>query len=1505
MKNIILWLLFLVPFVGVGQDTTPIMEKFGINTQKHSYDQVYLSNNNPTYPINVLENLTTELRYFLQQEDDYPNVAGRAPGNNEPAFVGYQLFNSADISTFPVGGWDYTQAQLNTVPYADRRMQGHRDRLKTAIEDGFRVQNTLMMFNNGRAGNLGFPNRTFEYSELLGGNSRQAAIDSIAKYAYAYASLFDQSINNQINGSNGENLSPFLEIQNEPWGVITADGNRIFLDGFVKGLTQFYGTGDPTQWGIKLIAPAMQAFDPTGFWGDSQGGSDYIGSFTTGATFANDTLVYANVHNYGYQVGPFDGQLTYHPEDPNGKFREELETMIDWLDNNGAPNVEVIATEYGYDSGTVGEAAQAIYLVRATLILGANPRVAYHYMYEDVDNPALGTGVYSTSGLLTATPPAPSVQRKQGQDKQAYRAALQMKNALGDARVIEVLAENPSVYCYLLEKSNGDQMIAVWKPDNINNDATPDDPSNITISYATPPTQIGDMYKIDGNIGVDATLGSTSKGIAQNGASRYSNLGNAFTIEASPVPYLYEIGEGTVSGGGGTNTATAFVGFGDGSLEKQTQGKLSNIFVNSGTAPNYTITANFNSDQFSIAQVDTTDKVTIEYLQDIVVFRIDSIYNVSGSQANFDLVMEGDQSYNLPAFPASDAVLMKTTEKGLLTTAVGMSEFTLNRIMNSNILRIDSLFDLISTGGSGGTGTPQSLQGYDNAGQPSVYTSGQGISIANGRISAVGRITTVLGLTDTPNSYDATRMLRVNAAGTGYEHFFFSNGAIPFGIANGGIGYDTNNNFSWRIGDNTLDVRGNGITIKSELTRMLSIDNYRDESFYAPEISFNAYEGTLASPSALRANKQLGQLKFFGFDGTQKKQTASILTFASENYTATGTGSRMEFSTTPNGATNKQTVFQLNPNGQVRNNLYGQGNYTFTTGDYIPVFSANGTIGELAIDNLKNAPYSDIQHRYKQDNAIIRNDDMAAWGTSSVFGRAILKHPTEGQIMYFGASNSAVGDARAEISIGAYIMSSPTTGRFYTNNPIIDRNNIGLGGTRSGFQPFDVIQIGNTIYLFGTKRDNQTGTISVMTADINTPFDFGTTITEVITPTVSGVNGDQHGASVMLNPDNSNELLIYFAANQTGVLGGEYQIYLASVTLGNILNSGSYSMLNAGNPVMERWTTQSVKANYPYIEYSEGEYTLWYSGQIPNDSNSRRACYKSTSTDKTAFTHIEEPVISGSLLGTNRKDNIYATAPYRVGNYIYYQGRPTAAGDYEGILVVPYDEASEAATVGSSSVWSESPSNSNNIFYDTGNVGIGTNEPRFGLEVFQPTSTATMLINRGNGTGVQINSGGTASSFVMTQGRGSDVNAQTFFRVQGQAYNDFFTGSNNNRTAIFEINSRAPLNSFRIIQDGSVSLAALAGSGTRNVSVAADGTLVASNNTASSPMLIANEDADGTSTLIVASASATATILAIDVQGQGIREGTAWTASGNTITFIDTGSGFPSNNTWIRVWYID
>jgi hypothetical protein len=1013
MKNIILWFLFLVPFLAIGQDATPIMEKFGINTQKHSYDQVYLSNNNPNYPINVLGNLTTKLRYFLQQEDDYPNVAGRAPGTQQPAFVGYELFDPSDISTFPVGGWDYTVTEQNSVVYADRRMQGHRDRLKDAIEDGFNVQSTLMMFNNGRAGNLGFPNRTFEYGEIRT-STRQAAIDSIAKYAYAYASLFDQSVNNQINGSSGENLSPFLEIQNEPWGVITPDGNRLFLDGFVKGLTQFYGTGDPTQWGIKLIAPAMQAFDPTGFWGDAQGGSDYIGSFTTGATFANDTLVYANVHNYGYQVGPFDGQLTYHPEDPNGKFREELETMIDWLDNNGAPNVKVIATEYGYDSGTVGEAAQAIYLVRATLMLGANPRVAYHYMYEDVDNPALGTGVYSTSGLLTADPPAPSVQRKQGAAKQAYRAALQMKNALGDARVIEVLAENPSVYCYLLEKSNGDQMIAVWRPDNINNDATPDDPQDVTITFATPPTQIGDMYKIDGNIGLDATLGSTSKGIALNGDSRYTNNGTGFTIEASPVPYIYEIGEGTVGGGGGTNTATAFVGFGDGSLEKQTQGKLSNIFVNSGTAPNYTITANFNSDQFTIGQVDTTDKVTIEYLQDIVVFRIDSIYNVSGSQANFDLVMEGDQSYNLPAFPASDAVLMKTTEKGLLTTAVGMSEFTLNRIMNSNILRIDSLLDLISTGGSGGgTGTPQSLQGYDNTGQSSVYTSGQGISIANGQVSAVGRITTVLGLTDTPNSYEPTRMLRVNAAGTGYEHFFFNNGAIPFGVADGGIGYDTNNNFSWRTGDNTLDVRGNGVTIKSELTRMLSIDNYRNETFYAPEISFNAYEGVMASPLAVSANKQLGQLKFFGYDGAQKKQTASILTFASEDYTPTGTGSRMEFATTSNGATNKQTVFQLNPNGQLRANLYGQGNYTFTTGNYVPVFSTNGTMGEVLLSSLQGGGTS----------MLVANEDADGTSTLTVTGASatstILAIDVQGQGIREGTAWTASGNTITFIDTGS------------------------------------------------------------------------------------------------------------------------------------------------------------------------------------------------------------------------------------------------------------------------------------------------------------------------------------------------------------------------------------------------------------------------------------------------------------------------------------------------------
>ncbi len=529
-----LGLMVVLSTVSTAQDMdTPVWEKFGINGQKHTFDQVYLPENKPAYGgFNVLKNLTNKIRYFHQMEDDYPNVPGVSPATHLPANGHFQQ-NTPAISNLPAGGFtEESYGRMHNTPLL---------RLLPGVQDGLEIQASLIVFENGTGKR--FPNRTWTYDEL-------GTVDNVARYAYAFADLWNQDSNTAYT-----HIAPILELGNEPWGAITPQGNRLFFEGFKKGFTQYFGSADPDDWSIQLLAPAMQAHTPAGVWGVNQGGSDYIGSYLTGASF--DTLAYANVHLYSHIEGTL--RLEAKPEAANSGFQHVFE-MRKWLDENNAADTKIMVTELGWDSHTVGEAPQGVYLTRSFLILAARDWVERIFWYEDVDNPNMGEGLYSTSGLLRPHPENP-ILRKQGAPKLAYKYALQLKNVLGDAKIIRILQENTEAYAYLLEQSDGSQWLCVWRPGYINNIPDPDIPTQVLINANYVPPAIGRRYRINGDIELNATLGSSSKGQPENGASFFKPHGHRFEIEASPTVYFYEILPQVEDTQGSADTsATAYYG---------------------------------------------------------------------------------------------------------------------------------------------------------------------------------------------------------------------------------------------------------------------------------------------------------------------------------------------------------------------------------------------------------------------------------------------------------------------------------------------------------------------------------------------------------------------------------------------------------------------------------------------------------------------------------------------------------------------------------------------------------------------------------------------------------------------------------------------------------------------------------------------------------------------------------------------------------------------------------
>lgn len=994
-----LWFIALfisLSFLGFGQDLdTPTWSKFWVNGQKHTFDQVYVPANNPNYGgYNVLKNITRGIRYFHQMEDDYDNVNGRAPATNEMAYGGYNV-NDSKFANLPVGGFA-------TEPY-DRAHATPLIRLLNGIRDSFEIQATLMVFSNNGIYAKGFPNRMWHINEV--GN-----LDSIAKYAYGIAALWDRE-------AKAENvyISPVLELTNEAWGSITKAGVRRWYKGFFQGLTKYYGNGNKAFWGFDLAAGAFQAHDASDVWGNQANGEgDYLPSIFTTTTIW-DTLTYATAHPYAFTDGTIS--LVEHPESATGEFRY-YQDIRNYLVSINKANVKLMVTEFGWDSGTVGQQTQGVYLTRGFLMLAANDWIERIMWYEDVDNPNLGTGNYSSSGLLTNDAGA---ARKQGSAKAAYKYALQLKNALGDAKIIAKIQENTTAYCYLAQKSNGDSLLITWRPVNVNNDATPDDPQAVSVNSSLSFT-LGDMYKIDGDIGLDAVLNSTSKGIAYNGASRYGEgTASTFVIEASPVVYIYEVGSGTViPPGGGSGGGNPIAISTNGTAQKAFSGRLTNITNVVGATPSYRFTANLLSEQYTADSLSVGQLITANYQKEQVILRVDTFYNVVNQSATIEATLIGDASFNLATLPTASVKISEATTDGLILDATGTNESARVRTYNHNIIiiqaAIDSLREQVVGSGSVGTGTPNTVLGYDGTGQSVALELGAGLENTGTVLQTSGLVENFTDLNDV-FTYSGTgnRLVQVNSGATALGTLNLFTGAVPYGIAGGGVSFDNANRFTYSPTDSLLTLRGNGLEVRTQATRSMRLVNYNSTGFYSPEIIFEAYEGNFATPAVVRQSKRLGGMIFRGWDGTNLANSALITATANQNFTSTARGSRLTFQTTTNGQATPATRLELAHNGDITMSDYGDNLKTTGTLTTIPYFDANGRISEVIYRKGTVTATTDASG----DITITHNNNAGTTyqvraqyiGTVNVNVTVHTKTATSFKIRFFNTAGTAIASA--------------------------------------------------------------------------------------------------------------------------------------------------------------------------------------------------------------------------------------------------------------------------------------------------------------------------------------------------------------------------------------------------------------------------------------------------------------------------------------------------------------
>lgn len=282
-----------------------------------------------------------------------------------------------------------------------------------------------------------------------------------------------------------------------------------------------------------------------------------------------------------------------------------------------------------------------------------------------------------------------------------------------------------------------------------------------------------------------------------------------------------------------------------------------------------------------------------------------------------------------------------------------------------------------------------------------------------------------------------------------------------------------------------------------------------------------------------------------------------------------------------------------------------------------------------------------------------------SWRSATVFTHVIWR-----DLMFYGGGAGADGgDPRHEIEIGIFHLVKPDSGYHHLTNPVITRKQFGLDEPGKGITPLSIYDRGDSLFMFCTSRpdDDLQPHIVVISASVHNPYQWGG-YTTIVDKEFSGKENN-HGASVMADPDNSNNILLYFAARSSG---DAYRILLATAPVKGISRPEAYKLLNNYcNAVLKR---EGVKANYPFVRYDEETraYELWYSGQTIGNPKTR-SCFMTVSANKDVFEPAQEMVVSASEL-PDRNDNAYATGPKVYGNNMYYSGRQHARGNYVGIF---------------------------------------------------------------------------------------------------------------------------------------------------------------------------------------------------------------------------------------------
>jgi hypothetical protein len=108
---------------------------------------------------------------------------------------------------------------------------------------------------------------------------------------------------------------------------------------------------------------------------------------------------------------------------------------------------------------------------------------------------------------------------------------------------------------------------------------------------------------------------------------------------------------------------------------------------------------------------------------------------------------------------------------------------------------------------------------------------------------------------------------------------------------------------------------------RSQASSRFQLTSYTDTANQAPQFIQRRSRGSFAAPAAMASGDNLGLISFRGHTGSDFTFTrAAITSKAAENWTGAANGSKLLFSTTPNGSTALQNVMEITHDGKVKIN---------------------------------------------------------------------------------------------------------------------------------------------------------------------------------------------------------------------------------------------------------------------------------------------------------------------------------------------------------------------------------------------------------------------------------------------------------------------------------------------------------------------------------------------------------------------------------------------------------